>query len=88
MHVSFKVTDEVYKYQFCHVCCVCFLQRSTITGAGDRIHGSGQEREGCLSILLISEVVSMAIVKIGDSVLVRLAHQTVSEVLAKKKQDT
>lgn len=77
---------EVYKYQFCHVCCVCFLQRSTITGAGNRIHGSDQECEGCLSVLLISEVVSMAVVKIRDSVLVKLAHQTVSVALAKKSR--
>lgn len=86
MEVSFKVTAEVYKYQFCHVCCVSFSQRSTITGAGDRIHVSDQECEGCLSILLISEVVSMAVVKTGDSALVRLAHQTVSVVLAKKSR--
>lgn len=75
-----SVTAEVYKYQFCHVCCVCFLHRSNITG--DRIHDSDQECEGCLSILQISEVVSMAVVKIGDSVLVRLAHQRVSVMLA------
>lgn len=32
------------------------------------------------SILQISEVVSMAVVKIGDSILVRLAHQSFYDV--------
>jgi len=33
--------------------------------------------------VLVSEVVSMAVVKIGDDVPVRLAHERVSMVLAK-----
>lgn len=65
---------------------MCFSERNTVSGAGDSIHGSNQECEGCLSILLVSEVVSMAVVRIGDSVMVRLAHQIVSMMLAKKSR--
>lgn len=70
---------------FCHVFWVCLVQRNIITdGLGAGIYDSDQECGGCPSVVLISEVVSMAVVKIGDSVLVRLAYETVSMVLAKK----
>lgn len=65
---------------------VCTSCRGHHNWGWHRIHGSDQECAGCLSILLISEVVSMALVKTGDSVLMRLAHQRVSMVLAEKSR--
>lgn len=64
---------------------MCLLQRNIITNwLGTGVYDSDGECGGCPCIMLVSEVVSMAVVKIGDSVLVRLAYETVSMVLAKK----
>lgn len=70
---------------FCQVCWVCLLQRNIITDwLGISVYDSDQECGGSPSIVLVSEMVSMAVVKIRASVLVRLAYETVSMVLAKK----
>lgn len=66
---------------------MCLFQTNIITDwLGTGIYDGDQEHGACPSIVLISKVVSMAVVKIGDSVLVRLAYETVSMVLAKKSR--
>lgn len=56
------------------------MHRNIITDwLGTDIYDSDQDCGGCPSVVSVSEVVSMAVVKIGDSVLVRLANQAVSK---------
>lgn len=65
---------------FCHAPWVSFLQRNIITDClGTDIYDSDQDCGGCPSVVSVSGVVSMAVVKIGGSVLVRLAHQAGSK---------
>lgn len=62
---------------------MCLLQRNIITDwLGIGVYDSDQECRGSPSLVLVSEMVSMAVGKIRECVLVRLAYETVSMVLA------